>query len=200
MTELQQSRYDSLMRRVGDLKGPGSKVNDVLEELFPVLDVEQVPGELLILAGTDLCVGAGSIAGAVGEVGRIQLFNPVGSGKIMTVTTVISSFTGNSTMRLGISVTPLTNGVGTETFRDTRRAGASQPTGQIRTVSSVAFANATWQFAVLANRPQFIHDPNGIVVLSEGFGIDTSPADTVLFTLATFMWRERLAEPSELNL
>ena len=39
MSQLQQSRYDQLLRRVGDLKGPGSKVNDVLHELFPMFDL-----------------------------------------------------------------------------------------------------------------------------------------------------------------
>jgi len=57
VTELQQNRYDQLLRRVGDLKGPGSKVNDVLQELFPTIDVENVPGELLFLMGTHIGLG-----------------------------------------------------------------------------------------------------------------------------------------------
>ncbi len=45
--ELQQNRYDQLIRRVGGIIGPGSKVVEALGELFPVIDVENVPGELL---------------------------------------------------------------------------------------------------------------------------------------------------------
>lgn len=200
MSELQQNRYDQLLRRVGDLKGPGSKVNDALSELFPVIDVERVPGELLILMGTDICVGAGQLLGAAGQVGRIQVFNPVGSGKIITVTTVLMTANVTTTLRMGISTTALTSGIGTETFRDTRRPAGSRPTGQMRQQSSVALAGANWQFNAISQTTVPLHDENGIAVLQPGFGLDVSPAAPAFTTVATFMWRERVAEPSELNI
>jgi len=120
VTELQQNRYDQLLRRVGDLKGPGSKVNDVLQELFPTIDVENVPGELLFLMGTRIGWGGASKAAAAGKKAAIQLFNPIGSGQLVTVSTVI--VTGNNTQIIswGLSTSALATNTGVPRLRDSR--------------------------------------------------------------------------------
>lgn len=200
MTELQQNRYDQLLRRVADLKGAGSKVNDVLQELFPMIDVENVPGELLLLMGTRICQGAVTITGAAGQAGRVQVFNPVGSGFIITVTSIIASYTSNALVRIGTTTTALTTGVGTETFRDRRLLATSRPVGQIRSLSSVALTGANLLFRTLATTPVKLTDPNGLAVLPPGTGYEIGTGTLAIETAASFLWRERVAQPSELNL
>jgi len=200
VTELQQSRYDQLLRRVGDLKGPGSKVNDVLQELFPMIDVENVPGELLLLMGTRLCAGASQGTGSVGEAFRIQVFNPVDSGMLITVTSLIASYTTNAVVRIGTTETALTTGIGTEVFRDRRLALTDTPVGEIRQVSSVALTDANLIFRTLAGTPVKLTDPNGLAVLPPGTGLEVGTTNLAIETAASFLWRERVAEPSELNL
>lgn len=199
MTELQQNRYDQLLRRVGDLKGPGSKVNDVLTELFPVIDVERIPGELLALGGTALCMGAATLSGAVGERARVQLFNPVGSGKLIAVSAFFTSSNSSQTYHWARSIIALPTGVGTEVFRDSRFPTASRPTGQIRTDSQVAIVDANGIFRIGTNVTFPVQDENSVAVLSPGAGLEVGAVNVVTLINVTFFWRERVAQPSELS-
>jgi len=202
MSQIQQGRYDALMRRVADLKGGGSKVNDVLEELFPMIDVENLPPELYILAQTDLCFGGGRTNGGVGTAGRGQLFNPSGSGKILTVTQAAFSAGAAGIIRWGRQDTPQAARLTTELFRDTRKqkgAVLSLPVGQIRVEASAALANATGQTFIDASVPFTITDPNGFAVLAPDTGFEIGFGTTNVLATFYFYWRERVAEPSELN-
>lgn len=202
MSQLQQGRYDALLRRVADLKGPGSKVNDVLEELFPMFDVENMQPELFILAQTDLCYGGAVIAAVVGESIRGQLFNPVGSGKILTVTQAGYGATGNSVVRWGRQDNAISTRFTTELFRDTRKqtgAVLSLPVGQIRGESSVALANATGQTRLTANVGFVLQDANGVTILAPGTGFEIGQQAQNVGGHFYFYWKERVAEPSELN-
>jgi len=199
MSTLQQSRYDRLMRRVGDLKGPGSKVNDVLEELFPTLDVENVPGELLWLMGTRLCHGGGTVAGVALQHSRAQLFNPPGSAKLMTITSVHFAHESTGIVRWGAAPTPLGVEAGTEVFRDTRELPPTAPTGQIQIISTVSLGTGTNQSRLLADTDFLLEDQNGIAVLSPATGWEISTAVPESDINFGILWRERIAEPSELN-
>jgi len=198
VSAIQQNRWDQLLRRAADLKGPGSKVNDALTELFPTFDVEHLPAELYLLGGTRLCFGSSTSTGAAGESGRVQLFNPVGSGKLLTVTSFIASAASITIIRFGVTLTPLA-AVSTQLFRDTREIVPALPTGVIGGVSSVALAPATGQFRVLANTAKQIEDPNGIMVLAPGTGLEVGSSVNQIAMNCTFFWRERVAEPSEIN-
>jgi len=200
LTEIQQSRYDQLLRRVCDLKGPGSKVNDALTELFPMIDVENVPGELLMLAGTRICMGGGTLAGVAAQAITAQLFNPVDSGKLITVTRVYAAWLGSTTVRWGTTVVSLATPIGTERFRDTRLIVPAAPSGEIHQLSRVPLATGINQ-ARLANNDTFeLNDPNGVAVLAPGTGFEIGNATLDLDIHYGFNWRERVAEPSELNL
>ena len=199
MTELQQSRYDQLLRRVGDLKGAGSKVNDALSELFPVIDVEGVPGELLLLGGTQLCIGAANTTSIAAKRPAIQLFNPVDSGKLITVSSLHASTNITQIFRWAVTEVALTTGIGTETYRDGRLGQAARPSGQIRTDSTVAIVDANGLIRALANTDVRLEDDNGIAVLSPGTGLSIGIEGVLAELQATFFWRERVAEPSELN-
>ena len=199
-SELQTPRFDQIIRRVGGIIGPGSKVSEALSELFPVLDVEQLPGELLLLGGTAICEGAATVFAGAGEVARIQVFNPVASGKLVTVSTAIVSTPVTTTIRTATVVTALTTGVGTEVFRDRRQAAASRPSGQVRTDSTIAQTDANTLFRVLANAPIFIKDRNSVAVLPPGSGFEVGSEGVATQLFVTFLWRERVALESELNL
>lgn len=197
-TELQQGRYDAIMRRVGDLKGPGSKVAEVLAELFPVIDLERVPGELLILGGTDICSGQTSLIGAVGQRSNIQLFNPTDSSKIITVTQFIANTDATQDISWGTAPIALTTLINSQLFRDTRRPFNSLPSGQIRS-QSIAAGPVTFAVASLIGNTAFrFSDENEVAVLSPGFGLTIAAAVNNSQLLVTFYWRERVVEPSEL--
>lgn len=199
-SDLQQNRYDQVIRRVGGIIGPGSKVSEALSELFPVIDVERVPGELLLLGGTQLCMGATQATGAAGENARIQLFNPAGSGKLITVSSVIVTTPSTQRIRFATNNTAEATGIGTEIFRDRRLIATSRPVGQIRTGSLVAQVDAHGLIRILGNTPFYLNDENSIAVLPPNSGLEFG---TTVFTTdveVTFWWRERVALDSELNL
>ncbi len=199
MTEIQQGRYDALVRRVADLKGPGSKVNDMLEELFPVFDVENLPDELYRLANIDLCMGGGFVGQVAAEAPRGQIFNPAGSGKVLTVTSCGIGTTATAIVRWGNRNTALTTHQQTQIFRDARHQLGNLPTGQIRSDSTVALANANGQTRLIANTPFHLTDENGLAVLTENTGFEIGIATLNQDLHFWFYWRERVAEPSETN-
>jgi len=199
VTAIQQNRWDQLLRRAADLKGPGSKVNDALSELFPTFDVEHLPAELYRLAGTSLGFGGGEIIGAAGERPRANIFNPAGSGKLITVTSFIIGASLLSRARFGITTVPIAR-ISTEFLRDTRDAPPTTTTGQIQQVSSAALAPGTNQFWLINDTSMHIREDNGIAVLAPGSGLEMGLQTLASTMNYTFFWRERVAEPSELVL
>lgn len=197
--EVQQTRWDRIIRRVSGSVGPGSRVSETLSELFPVIDVERVPGELLVLGGTRLAVGATDLAGAAGESARTQVFNPLDSENIITVTTVVLSVSSTQTVRIAMHSAALTTGIGTETFRDSRLGTVPVPVGQMRQDSTIALTDANSLFRCEADTYNLLHDENGLAVLSPGFGYEIGLTNNATRIIVTYMWRERPAEPSELQ-
>jgi len=198
--EVQQTRWDRLVRRVSGSIGPGSRVGETLSELFPVLDVERVPAELLILGGTNLCFGGASVSAPVLEQGFGQLVNPVDSNTIVTLTTFTFAANLFGTIRWGRTNTTLGAAIGTETFRDTRRVLTTNPLAQVRSGSQVGVVGGTCQ-ARHANTGTFTFtDTNEVIVLGPGgiFEIGTDAVNAVISF--SFYWRERPAEESELSL
>ena len=197
--EVQQTRWDRLIRRVSGSIGPGSRVSETLSELFPVLDVERVPGELLLLGGTQLCMGAAQVTGAAGETPRLQIFNPVDSGVLITVTLLLISGGATLNNRVATTITALTTGAGTEVFRDRRIALISRPVGQIRTDSTVAFTDAHLLFTTQASVTTLLTDENGLAVLPPGSGYEVGNNTAASTIRGSFFWRERPAEEAELQ-
>lgn len=204
MTEIQQNRWDRLIRRAAGIVGGGSQVNDTLNELFPTFDVENMPAEMLALSGTRVAFGGGVVSSAPAEAPTMQIFNPAGSSMLMTVTKVLLSHNVTATTigRWGITSTALPTAIDTEVFRDTRFGldASSLPAGQVRTQSAAALANATGQTRLLPNVPFQLDDENGLAVLIPGSGFEIGIAALQSVISVTFYWRERVAEPSELNL
>jgi len=198
-SELQQTRYDRLIRRVGGIIGPGSKVAEALAELFPVIDVERVPGELLVLGGTSLAHGSSILTGAAGERPSIQLFNPAESQKIVTISLMLISSGTGMIVRWNINATELADVVVGSQFRDSRLGIGTIPTTLVRDESKAAAIAARGQARVLSGDTLTITEENGVAVLSPGFGLEVQGATVATTLNVSFSWRERPAEASELN-
>jgi len=199
LSQLNQNRYDQLMRRVADLKGPGSKVNDVLTELFPVLDVEQAPAELLLLAGTRLCMGTASVAaGGPGNFTTIFLRNPGDSGVIARLFYVSLAGT-DGTILLGPSLNSAPQ-VGTLANADGRIFG-DDPTLQLQGNNNNLVAGVVFNTLVTGADGFIQWEPPvaiGVITPGTAFSFGRSVADLSL--RVNVMWIERPAQPSELNL
>jgi len=198
--EVQQTRWDRIIRRVSGSIGPGSRVSETISELFPMIDVENVPAELLILGGTRLAFGGGIVAAVAAEVSKAQLFNPVDSGHLITVTSAYLAPATGSIAIWGIGIIQFGALIGTQTFRDTRSLAPSLPVGSISQDTAVASVAATNQARVLANSTFKIEDPNALAVLAPGSGFEMGLATANVGLAYSFHWRERPAEESELNL
>jgi len=199
VTELQQNRYDRLLRRVGDLKGGGSKVNDALTELFPMFDVENVPAELLLLAGIKLCLGSSDQGTpGVGFFRASMLRNPGNSGTLITLTSVSFASLGAQEIIMGPTLNTYTT-AGVRAIADTRQFGPQAPVGQILTDDLLVPAPNFYRFRINSSEAFTFAPPGAVAVLAPGtaFGVSSTNDDTSL--TVGYTWRERTAEPSELN-
>ena len=199
MTTLQQSRYDQLLRRVADLKGPGSKVNDVLTELFPVIDVESAPMELDVLSGTRPAMGTGNAgAGGVGFFSTVLLMNPVRSGVIARVENIRVA-SGSILVNLGLTQN-VSAANETEAFID----GRVFPSGTVlklgSTSNNLAVGPGAYILQLDGDSIARWEPRRGICVLSPGTALSMSGVVADQFITVNLQWTERQAQPSELNL
>jgi len=198
MTEIQQNRWDRLVRRVAGIVGGGSQVNDTLNELFPTIDVENVPGELLALANMRLGWVSGRLAASAAEFNLHQIFNPANSGTLVVITQVNGfSEAANTIFRFSLFIGSLATLAGNERPRDTRRGVTAELTGQHRTDQSVVAGGLDFRVAVLADTSFTLKDDNGICVLFPGTGLTVTNSTLNQDSTVAFMWRERAFEPSE---
>ena len=197
--EVQQTRWDRIIRRVSGSVGPGSRVSETLSELFPVLDVERVPGELLLLGGTRICHATGTLQAGAGVAPKAMLFNPVDSGALLTISDVQVASSGASIIRWGVVNIQFLPVVGNQSFRDTRIFGQGRPIGEISQLAEVALADATCQMPVQNNVFLPLPHKNSVAVLAPGTGLEVGSNTNATQLFVTFYWRERPAEQSELQ-
>jgi len=199
LTSLNQNRYDQLLRRVGDLKGPGSKVNDALTELFPMIDVENVPAELLLLSGTRLCMGTAFLgAGGAGMFSTFFLANPAASGVIARVMTIAIRALGTQEIVIGPSQNS-SAAIGATAFSDTRVFGEGTVLGIQGANNNLAVGSTFFKFSHLANGTTFFEPPAAIAVLAPGGRLSVGGDENAGLD-CSFIWVERVAQPSELSL
>lgn len=199
-TELQQHRYDALVRRVGDLKGSGSKVAEVLTELFPVIDVENVPTELLLLLGTRIAMGRTFLAaGGATFFNRAHLHNPVNSGVIATVLQVHVATAVVQDIRFGPTQNVAT--VRSQVAVSDLRLFPQAPTLQIQADNNLLIAGVGF-FSLRDDGVAGVSwiPPRGMAVLSPGSSFSATPSVDNTEQVTAWLWIERTAEPSELNL
>ncbi len=194
--DLQQARYDQLVRRVGALYGGGSKVTEVLAELFPVLEVENTTPELLALTGWRTAWQSTEQPPTVAEVSASQLRNPVGSGQLIAVTRIDLRSTTSTMVQAEISTatfgTPIPG-----LFRDSRFGTPRQTTAQVASATNVVIGGGL-RIRLESADNHSLRDDNGIVVLTPGTNLDIGTTVTNLTFTVTYWWRERIAQQSEI--
>ena len=199
MAEVQQTRWDRIIRRVSGSVGTRSHVSETLTELFPVLDVERVPGELLLLGGTRLCHGGTTLAASAANRGKIQLFNPADSGHLVTVTRIFIRSASTDHMRLAMDAAPRANDATTARYRDTRLGITELPVTKIFSENTATAIAGIVRLFTIADVQLDIRDENGVAVLAPGTGISFGPDTLNSAVSGSFFWREREALPSELQ-
>ncbi len=195
--DLQTARYDGLIRRVGGLLGGGSKVTETLSELFPMMDVENLPAELLLLAGWHTHFTTQTVTQTVGQTSRAQLQNPANSGRIVVVTdcwifaapSIIAYTTTNVLFANTFSGVP----------RDTRDGvvvNSAARVALLQTGNTTRRGELNAESNVIAHH--FAHE-NSLAVLGPGTAWEYGTVSDNIFMDVTFFWREREALTSELN-
>ena len=196
--ELQTDRYSQMIRRAGAMIGPGGRVVEALTELFPVIEMESAPPEILALGGWRVAWGASERPPNVATTTRHQLFNPAGSGVIASVTQVVLRVTASGFIAGGVEDTQIGGTPVRGLFRDGRFGGARETTLTTEHVDAGSAASG-FRVRLDANEHEAFRDDNGLVVLPPGFGF-TLASDVVNQRLSVcWFWRERSAERSELN-
>lgn len=196
--DLQQARYDQLVRRVGALYGGGSKVVEVLPEVFPVLELEDTTPELLILSGWRLAWQQISQDAVVGQTSKVQLANPAGSGILAAVTHLSIRVDTIANVQMEVSDTLLVSAAIRGLFRDGRLGGNRATTCQLRSDPNIPTGGGLRLF--INNDLEFeVTDDNGLCVLSPGTALDVGTVNDNILISVNFFWRERQAQESELN-
>lgn len=197
-SDLQTARYDRLLRRVGGIIGPGSKVTEALSELFPMLDMENMPHELLVLSNTQTVFSTQILQPVAAEFGRAQLFNPEDSNALVIPTSVfIAGAAGGVAWE--VTDTQIVPPGNSGQFRDTRSGLALESAGKISGDTDPILIPQRGRLNIDGVVSYHLHDPNGIAVLGPGTGLTFSQVTKNLLLIVTIFWRERQALESELN-
>jgi len=199
MTEIQQNRWDQLIRRTANIVSPGSMVGDALNELFPVLDVETLNAELAFLSGWNLAMASSTLNASVTETNHHQLFNPAGSGQIIVLERVDIRSSALVFVRFLTTATALTDFTSNSLKRDTRAGVTAIPVGQVRDVQQVGGVSLVGVIVVRADVNEVIAEKKGLFTLAPGTGVTFATVSLNVATSINFWWRERVAEPAELN-
>jgi len=198
--EVQQTRWDRIIRRVSGSIGPGSRVSETLSELFPMVDVEQVPGELLILGGTQLAFGGFSLAASVGEINKWQLVNPADSGNLVILEKVIYTSAANEEIRWDITSTLFGAAANTQRVLDVRIGVDQLPVARVNFDQAAGGTNLTGIAAVTADVSFVLENENPIAILAPATAFQISGTTQNVASKIAFYWRERPALESELSL
>ncbi|MEE8540006.1 MAG: hypothetical protein V3S54_09320 [Woeseiaceae bacterium] len=196
--DLQQARYDQLIRRVGALYGGGSKVVEVLPELFPVIEVENTTPELLAFLGWRLAWQNIQQNAVALQTSAVQLSNPAGSGMIASVTQIIVRTATPEILQVEVTPTLFVSAAIRGLFRDSRLGGDRATALELRSDPDIA-TGAGLRLLTEANVESHIRDDNGFCVLTPGSALQVGTVNDNVALPVNFFWRERVAEPSELN-
>lgn len=196
--DLQTARYDQLLRRVGGLYGGGSKVTEVLPELFPVLEVENTTPENLLLTGWREAWQNIEEASPAAELAAVSLTNPVDSGIIVAVEELDLRVDTVDNIQMLVTDTLDTSPAIRGLFRDGRLGGNRNTTCELRNFSNVA-TGAGARLRLAANELVHLKPRNGICVLPPGTALQIGTTGTQLRIAVNYYWRERVALDSELN-
>lgn len=199
MADVQINRWDRLIRRVTGAVGARSILTTTLEDAFPVIDLENLPMELRSLAGMWSANGGAVLLAVAGDFSLIQLVNPPGSGHLVVLESCFV-FGDSAEIKFTVDGNERGGAAGIRAFRDIRRTGT--PVATIRTLQdTVDLASPTIRIrpAVVGTTFHVNNQDKDLFVFPPGFGVSVQ-SDAVNEALTViFLWRERVAEESELT-
>lgn len=199
MTEIQQNRYDQLVRRVANIVAGGSMVSDALSELFPTLDVETLNLELGLLSGWRFGFSSTVQTQLAANLNHSQIFNPADSGQLVVLERVDLFSATAQRVEFVLATAGLTNLTANEALRDTREGILAPPVAQIRNVQQVGglpqFGIATIEAGVTFT----LNEKKGLFVLAPGTGVTFATTIVNSSLNTSYLWRERAAQPAELK-
>lgn len=172
-------------------------VNDALGELFPTIDVENVPGELLALQATTLGWCSSELLAMAAVRNHHQLFNPADSNVLLVVTRVSVFAAAATSFRFSNFIGALTVLAGNERRRDTRAGVLESIVAQQRTAQDVVNGGLDYRLTFISGNSISLNDRNGIAVLFPGTGLTVTSQTLNIDSTVAFMWRERVFEESE---
>lgn len=198
MTELQQNRYDQLLRRVGGLIGAKSMVNDALTELFPMVDVEDLKAELALISGSRLAFSSTFQLADPVDLNHSQLFNPTDSNNLIVLERLDIRASIAQNIEYQLATVALADFTANHALRDTRLGIPTAPVGQVRSVEQ---AGGLAQFGLIweDTNGKTIEDKRGLFVLAPGTGLTIATTVANADFIVSYLWRERVAETSELQ-
>ena len=200
------------MRQLGVVKGD-MIVGEVGRQLLPVIVLENDRPEHKFLGEEALAWGQNLTAAIAAITSFAGLRNPAGSGKILVVERVlgIRAATGQR-MYYGLARSPTVTQVNTEQPRDTRQqpsgafgVGATGIVGQIvsaRSDTIVVTPFVVGEFGAAALNASAQIEPSLVLAADDTLLVwpsDGAGSNTVNAAIqASFFWRERALEPTEL--
>ncbi len=164
-----------------------------------MFDVENVPAELLLLAGTRMGLGGINIGATAANNNLIQLHNPAGTGILVTCTDVFIQSTTAQAVNFNLSDVVLATNIATVEQRDSRIGVSAPTTAQVRRGIQVAATGAAGVLQLEAATVLHLTSNRGLFVLGPATNVIFSTTTVNTDLLVTFLWRERVAQPSELN-
>lgn len=194
--DLQQARYDQLVRRVGALYGGGSKVVEVLPEVFPVLELEGTTPELLALSGWRTAWQSTERLSTGINLSTSQLFNPAASNQLVVITRVDLLVDPAAVVQAQVVDTVLAAGV-SGLFRDSRFGVPRSTVAQASSLDGGTTGGGL-RYLLQIDVNFSIRDDNGICVLAPGTGMQFGTTGPATKLLVNYWWRERQAQESEL--
>jgi len=205
VSQLQVPRLTNLIRKLFVLRG-APPATELLDEVTPVVVVEDARPEHEFLRGSRLGLGSVIQTGTAVLRSALQLFNPVGSSHLVVVTRLTASMSDGSALNVAIHDTPLVNPSSAAGIRDTRlRQGILLNQGMTAQINGeLLVASLAGQSLALANRQGSVsglafYDEDLNLVLAPGTGVTVLQAAAAVQTLSVaWSWVERAVERGEL--
>lgn len=197
MGRLQTGRLENLIRRWGSIKGGGSILSETLGDVFPVLDLENLPPELRFPAGISMISGGASVTGAVGKLGALGITNRPDSGMILTITKINVKTAAIQAISFGLRsfTSPVINA------RNMDSREAQNFNGSVAMFATTDGTGSLGNFVLdtQAGIDREVTIPHGICVLAPNSAFQVTASITNTLLRVMFFGYVRLAEPSELS-
>lgn len=198
MGRVQTAQFDNLIRRLYSIKGGGSELSETLGDVFPILDLENLPSELLLLRGWHLFGRHATQIAVVAQLTGLQVVNPADSGAIVVVDKIIINSELGGNITIGTTLAPFAVTISTQR-RDTRNPVLNLANARIGGSNNVGAAAEGGLLELAADVDRELTVPNGLAVLGPGTAFSVVSAVVNSNLQVSFYGRERQAEPSELS-